>query len=297
MKKASILLTFFVSVILFGCKEIGPPIDFGHGAQHIDTTYVGSVESPQPRNVMIEEFTGVYCPNCPAGHAILESIQHTDTGRVVIAGLYIIGPPQTDPVPSLTSIPGISDSSFQTVVATTIGNSIYGGIGSLPSAGIDRVNYSSLGMLLDRSVWGSTVDTRLTVPTIVNLYLTSTYDTGSKAASVIFKAAFTQAISGKVQINIGIIENNIINAQEDQTQVDTFYVQNHVLRDMITTPATGTPILNSVSSIEAGRVFQSQFTYKITNPTWVPSNCKVFAFMTDSTQQVMQAVETSLTGF
>jgi len=294
MKKAPILFAFFVSVILFGCKEEGPPIDFGHGAAHIDTTYVGPVETPQPRNVMIEEFTGVTCPNCPAGHTILESIQHTDTGRVVIAGLYMNGLPQTSPVPGLTK------QDFRTVAATDIGKDVYPGVSSLPSAGIDRVNYSPssglAGMILDRSIWGSTTDTRLSVPTEVNLYLTSSYDTGSKNVSIIFKAAFTKTLNEKVQINIGIIESNIIEAQSDGIRVDTFYTQNHVFRAMITSPNTGQPTLDSLPSKEAGRVIQSQFTYKITDPLWVPSNCQVIAFMTDSTQQVMQAVETPLMG-
>ena len=37
---------------------------------------------PQNRNVVIEEFTGINCQNCPDGHRVANSLMATYPGRV-----------------------------------------------------------------------------------------------------------------------------------------------------------------------------------------------------------------------
>ena len=61
---------FPISIIILAitsCEEVGPPIDFTQPVEGvIDTTFVGTPESPQAKVALMEDFTGVQCVNCSA---------------------------------------------------------------------------------------------------------------------------------------------------------------------------------------------------------------------------------------
>ena len=72
------------------CKEVGPDINL-HGNQNaiLDTTYIESpVATAEVKNVVIEEFTGVRCPNCPQGHVIIANIKAANPNRIVAVSLH-----------------------------------------------------------------------------------------------------------------------------------------------------------------------------------------------------------------
>src|SRR4051794_39448582 len=76
---------FSITFSLFSCQEEGPAINLkGNENAVADTTYIEStVPAAEAKNVMLEEFTGVRCPNCPAGHITIDQIKTANPGRVV----------------------------------------------------------------------------------------------------------------------------------------------------------------------------------------------------------------------
>ena len=50
-------------------------------------TIVGT--DPENKNVILEEFTGLNCPNCPAGHAIGQAIYDAHPDDVVLINIRI----------------------------------------------------------------------------------------------------------------------------------------------------------------------------------------------------------------
>src|SRR5580698_7392448 len=81
------LAGFFL--LMQACKEVGPQINL-HDYTAQDSTYVESpVATPLLRNVVIEEFTGTSCVNCPQGHALVASIQSSyETGRIAAVAFH-----------------------------------------------------------------------------------------------------------------------------------------------------------------------------------------------------------------
>ena len=91
MKFAAISTLLSLGLLINGCQEVGPNINLGNSRTVASSTYIESpVQTPEPRNVLIEEITGVSCNNCPAGHVILENLI-TSTGGHVIGVSYHIG--------------------------------------------------------------------------------------------------------------------------------------------------------------------------------------------------------------
>ena len=50
------------------------------------TSFVST--SPENKNVVLEDFTGIYCPNCPDGHLKAQDIYDANPGDVVLINIH-----------------------------------------------------------------------------------------------------------------------------------------------------------------------------------------------------------------
>lgn len=291
MRNLSLLVSVITIVVFASCKEIGPSINVGNvQADPDDTTYVVSpVPQAEMRNVLMEEFTGVSCPNCPAGHEIIKSMKKKHGDRIVAMGLYQFNNLLTSPRPG-------TDDDFRTDIATEINAAIYAGsAGSLPVTGIDRVEHNGM-MVLDRSLWANAVDQRLLVASPVNLSVTSQFseDTDS-TVKVKFTATFARQIEEDVFYSIAILQDSIIDAQEDGGNEVEDYQHDHVLRGFISANGINGVLLDSDGPYEPGRVFVRTITGQLKGH-WKPEHCKVVVFLhySDANKEVLQAKEIDL---
>jgi len=270
-----------------GCKEKGPIINFGGSTSSGDTTYTAALETAQPKKLLIEEFTGAKCSNCPAARDVLKGMDVKYPDRLIKLELHPSEHPLGGPVKNL----GKYDFRNQSV--SDILNTFYGGgfTSGIPIAGIDRVPFKG-SRQIERTDWSGFIDERLKVVSTANLKLTNTYDAAKGEGTVRVKVAYTKAITGKQYISLAIIENNIVDAQDYPTYIDTFYNFKHVLRKLVT-PASGAEILATIPTKEAGRVFEGNFKYKI-EAAWKPENCQVVVFLHNNLgeeKEVLQAEE------
>jgi len=277
---------------LSSCKEKGPIIDYGgHTAK--DSTYTASVETPQARMVLVEEFTGASCSNCPAARTVLTSLETQYPGRIASLSLHIFNFNQSNPWEG-------AKYDFRTQAATDLGNTIYGGVIQMPVAGINRLAVTNTTPeLFGKTQWPNVIGNYLDSVPSVNLTVTSTLNTSGDSAFITVKAAYTKAVSTKNVLSIAITESNLIDFQEDPAVVpdgvDSNYNFKSVLRDFVST-TLGSPVLDSLSTKQAGRVFTRSFLYKV-NAAWKPENCKVVAFISNAEtadKRVLQVAETDL---
>lgn len=283
MKKA---LLFAGSLLLFAaCTEKGfeavPRVEGG------DTTYMATVETAQARMVMMEEFTGVTCPNCPRGHLEIASIQAQHPDRILAVSLYYDGLGQTRPVE------GVTRQNFRTADATSLADGIFGGVSALPSASIDRVPVG--GITLPSFVgWAGAVETRIGIPAPANVQVTSEYEEGTRTAIIRVRIAYTTTVTKKQAVTLLLTEDSLVDAQEYPDRIDTFYNFKHVMRDAVTAP-TGEPMLDGISK-EAGRVYERTFVYPV-KAEWNAKHCKLVAIVHNAEsgdKEVLQAAEAKL---
>ena len=291
MKRFSLLLSVVALTIFSACKEVGPNINLGNvQPDPDDTTYVVSpVPAAEARNVLIEEFTGVSCPNCPAAHLIIKGLKADNPpGRIVAISLYMQNMGFTDPRPG-------TDDDFRTEIASIIGQEIYaGGASSLPIGGIDRVKFNNT-MLLDRGLWASNVNNRLQVASPVNLSVTSAHSDADSSVKVKFTATFTESINKQVYYSIAIVQDSIVDAQETPTTDIEDYLHTDVLREFISAnDATGVA-LEANGVYEPGRVIVRTVTGHLKS-MWKPEHCKVIVFLhySGTDKEVLQAKEIEL---
>lgn len=272
---ASIILLFSVGM-LTGCIEKGVKINLAPEPDTPDTSYVSTVEPPQQRIVLMEEFTGVSCPPCPSGHKMVKSILDSNPDKVAVVAIQPFGFFQAAPVTK--DGVAITKRDNRSVPGTALSNEIYGKISSMPASGVDRLNLNG-SMYIDKSFWSSKVTERLKVPTSANVYVSSSYDGTKKKYAVKVKVAYTASVSKRQTLNVALTEDGIIDAQEVGLDIDTAYEHMHILRDLLTAPA-GNVILAGYAIKAPGLVYETTFFLDLTATPWViPDKCMLIAYL------------------
>ncbi len=297
MKK--ILLALCGGFILFaGCKENDALIVV---TRAVDSTFTVPVPATtDAHNVLVEEFTGQSCSNCPAAHSLLESIvSHHAPGSVNVIGLYIDGNPQS--VPNAFSKHDLRDS-----IASNIGTDVYGGVSQMPGAGIDRTPVAGI-LQLGSGSWSDFINSQLSITDPLNLSVQSSYNSTTGIAEITATIIYTQTVTVPQNISVAVVEDSIIDIQEypitDPTYTsgyDTFYVFKSVFRGMVSTPPFGDPILAKITTKNPGQGYQIHYSYKPKSivPAIVPAHCRVIAFVNTingSDYHVVQSVQCKLT--
>src|SRR5271156_3806496 len=95
MKKIALALSCFV-LLFAGCKEVDTPLDVTH-TPSTDSIYLVSTVPSQVHNVLVEDFSGQDCSNCPAGRDIIDAASAANPGRINSIVLYTYSSPQTVP--------------------------------------------------------------------------------------------------------------------------------------------------------------------------------------------------------
>lgn len=297
MKK--ILLAFgCLGVAMFqSCKEVGPSVNLTPVSKgNYDSVYtltgaeIASL-SPDPHNVLVEEFTGQNCNNCPAAHTIIDNNITANAGRVNAIGLYPFGPPQAIP-------PEHAIYDFRDSICSAIGDKIYGGILGLPSGGIDRTPVAGSISLYSNS-WSDVIKTQLNLVDSVNMSLKSSFDTSTNIATIVVKVTYLQSVSTKQNLTVVLTEDEMVDKQEFPDGVHSGYKFTDVFRDMITPNPYGGPIMDTIATKTKGMTLQRTFAYKLRTktPAIIPANCHVVAFVNSVNgpdQRIWQSVQTKL---
>jgi hypothetical protein len=290
--KRSIFILGIGTLFLASCEEKPPVIHFTEAAVIMDTTYVGTVPTTEPHHVLIEEFTGQACSNCPGAHDLLAEFAAANPGQVHTTGLYNFGIQQTVP-------PGGSAYDLRDSIATDIGNTIYLAVGAIPSGGVDRVPVAGK-ILLNKGDWGATLNSRLLIDDSLNLGVTSVWDATKGEAIITATITYTKSVSGLHNLSIAITEDSMVDKQEFPLGVEEeHYVFTNVLRGMATAAPWGDPILPAMAVKEPGRVVIRSYKYKpkTLTPAINPAHCKVVAYVNSTgsaNKEVMQSAETKL---
>ncbi len=287
MKKSALLAFAIVGIAFTACKEKGPLIDFG-SAKAEDTTYITTTPgAPQERMILIEEFTGGSCPFCPAGHEIIYSstgIKSKFPGRVAVIAYHIFNYPQANPVK------GEAKYDFRTQDATDVAANIFGAVSAMPVASFDRTPEGA-DLLLDRLKWASKSNTRAGIAAPANVTIDSKFDATTRQAEVTVKVVYTSPVAKKQALTLSLIESGIVDAQEKESEIIKDYVHNAVLRDIIT-PYYGSPMLDSLSTKVAGRVYERTFKFNV-NDAWNADHCELVAFVHNNESGDKEVVQTA----
>ncbi len=224
------LFALLVALVSSSCEEIGPNIDLGgpgRDASLADTTYVAAtVEAPQTKNVLLEDFTGVRCKNCPLGAAQATSLLALYPERLIVIAQHsqFLNQPYAGE-PDLR----IDESQdIETMLAPVLGK---------PSGAIDRRIFPGESVILQASVnkWANLTTQALSETTPVNIQIDKDWNSTTRNLTVTVTVHYTGTETGENRLSVFLLEDNIVAAQlQPDDEIDSNYVQRHVLRQMFT---------------------------------------------------------------
>lgn len=281
--KNSVLL-FFISilaVILGGCDKIDAP--FKETQNITDTIGCKAAEFASQavvKNVLLEEYTGHTCGNCPASHKISASLKQLYAERLVIISVHagLFAKPQNN-------ANGAFAYDFRTPAGDERNNTFGNDLAGLPNGMVDG------GKILSPSAWGTEVQKEISLTPLAGLQLVNNFDPSTKRLCTSVQAEFLNSMNGTYKLALYLVEDSIIQWQKDYTKSPNNipdYLHRHVLRSAINS-SFGETIARG--QINAGTKLIRNYKTMI-NTSYKPANCSVVAVITDSTTaMVIQVLE------
>jgi hypothetical protein len=234
---------------------------------------VGAVQ-PNTRKILIEDYTGHACGNCPKAARQLTALEGLYGSQIipvaVHAGFYSAVTPSSNP-PYPTDLTSTAGTDWD----NTFGNSASGN----PNGLVNRVDHDSASLFIKQwPDWGTAAGKFYNTLADFKITISNTFNTGS---SQLTTSIITKAINAKVgtfNLTVILTEDSIIGEQEDYAITPSYitnYVFNHVLRGSLN-GSWGTQIFT-------GSISKNDSIVKTYNYT-LPSNykykhCHVIAFI------------------
>lgn len=241
------------------------------------------VEKPvidNPRTLLIMEFTGNKCLNCPVGASIVEGIIEEETpGRVISVGLHPYGNDFTNPVISNYPVKHMQD--FRTEAATALYD--YYKPSGMPSAVFNGLKSSLSGSTAE---WNQKASTALEASSVINLSAGCKYEPETRLLTVTYDAEFLDYVDKKLCATVWLMENKIMGTQTmPDGKQNKDYEHNHVLRASL----NGNWGEDLGSYFREGEIKQGTASMTL-DDSWVAENCEVVVYVyNDDNKEVEQA--------
>ncbi|MBM2815946.1 MAG: hypothetical protein HW421_2708 [Ignavibacteria bacterium] len=273
------LLFFIVLFFSTGCDEIESPYRKGN-VQFIDTT----------NKILLEEFTGAYCGNCPDGAAKAHLLDSLYPGKFILLSIH-------------AGYYATPNKTFTYDFRTPAGDSIFNSIMSIkeivfPSAMFNRIGVNKNGGLIP-SQWDALVGQLIFNDTVIaTIDLAPSFTSTDSSISVKANIKYWEAGSNNQTLVVQILEDSIVQMQKwygHTPENIPDYVHNNVLRASIT-PAFGAQITTD-AMIMKGSKYEKNLKYTIPKgKDWRINKLKIVAYILDygKTNSILQAEEMKL---
>lgn len=255
--KKTILLSAIVALLFSGCDIIEFP--------YIEKPENGNDTTKIYRKVLLEDYSGHRCNNCPTAAVEAKTIADTYGDRVVVMTVHATF--------LATPFPGTYTYDFRTPEGTDYAAAF--GISSVPNGMVNRKKFSG-NFALNYSSWAGEVSQLVSEEASVGIELASNYNSTTRNLQVDVSTEFLKTLSGDYKVVVLLLESKIIKPQLNNNIAigpvpDIMnYEHNHVLRTSMNGTWGETIVLNGDDSK----------TYNLTlNTEWVPSEMTILAYV------------------
>lgn len=234
------------------------------------------VEIPQAqRAVLIEDFTGQFCPNCPNAADEIETLSEAYGSDKIIAVAIHSGPQGF--AGGTEEMPGLM---------TDLGNEYYNGYGIeyQPQGVIDKD-----GKKLAYTDWAAAVRSELQKVALLNIEVTNDYAEATRKLTVKTNVETVKGVDGTIggTLQLWLVEDGITSIQSmPDGSYNMSYTHNHVFRDAVN-GKQGEPV-----SMTEDTPAEKTYTYDIP-ANWKPEHLSVVAFVYNGSG-VLQVVKKPL---
>lgn len=288
MRTLTFISILFLLLSLTSCDIIDAPFEETNnngGNNNNDTAAL--VAGPYKRKVLLEEFTGFKCGNCPrAADKIADMLKTGYEDKIVVVSIHA----------GSLAVPDNTGTEFRTDFRTPEGNTLNTAFSvSFYPSGL--VNRTEGGRKFGDGQWKNIIDTIAVKAPEAHIGMKATWTDGDSSVKIDLGIKYLQAGGDKEKLAIYMIEDSVID-----WQLDTYhpnipngghiedYVHRHVFRTSVDGGAWGRYLDQGVP-IAAGRTFFKSVNYSFKGTKFHPKHCAVVALVYDDNTKRIRQVE------
>ena len=275
MKRTSYFLLALLVAMLFtltACDKLDAPYK-----------KVKKISAQTSRKVLLEDFTGHTCVNCPTAHEVARGLQQVYEGHLILisihAGFYAWPAGSTFPE-DFRCETGEELYSYFAVTVNPIG----------------MVNRTAFGgaVLIGPDQWTDAIGDIMPQEQQANLLIDPDYNTSTRKLKASVETKFLHPQTGTYRLSVYIVEDSIVAPQKnnDTAVGPTPDIMDYLHRNVLRGSMNGTwgDVLATNPS-DTSRTYTSSLNFDL-DPTWVEDHCKLIAFVyNDETKEILQAEE------
>lgn len=272
-----LLLTVFTLTAIVACDKIEAPYK-----------KTGSVIPETPtKKVLLEDYTGHNCVNCPAAAKLALSLQQLYGERMIMMTVHsgFFARPASAPFNTDYRTPA-GEAWDQFFAISNVGN---------PNGMINRKSTAG-NYVVGPGNWGTRIAEIIDDEAVVKLDLNTTYNSATRKLDINLSASFVAALAGEFKLIVCILEDSLISAQKNNdasvgtTPTILNYVHRHVLRENV----NGIWGESLVADPQPLTPYTKSYSLNL-NPLYNQKNSSVLAFLYDSsTYEIIQVEEKKL---
>jgi len=278
MKELRLILLAIGLLFVGSCDEIEEPFIEYQGE-------CGDASLPVPiKQILIEEFTGHQCGNCPEGAEMIETLKELYCDHIIpvaihagfFANVYTTGDKYT--------------YEYRTEDGNDIDKHFEASSSGVPNGMINRMEIDG-DITQAPANWATEVAEMLLEEPVLDIVIDTRYENESRELEIDIDVVFINEMNKDLMLSVYFVEDSIVSWQKDYSlptgeQDDEFYAHNHVLRDAIN-GTWGEQIASG--QVNAADIKSKSYNYVI-NQEWVIRNSSLVAFVYKSdTKEVLQA--------
>lgn len=277
MKKIFVFITVLSAILFFGCDKIEGPYLVPSENEEVTVTFPDLDVSSVYRKVLIEEYTGHHCMNCPTGHQKLEELHEIFGDTLVAVGIH------AGPLAAPNAAEGYP-YDFRTEVGNDLKQEF--AIDGIPAAIINRYPEPG-GWGIAR--WLSKINAVDRSKPLAAIQLINEYNAQTGMLKANAQVTLLEPCSNQLRLAFYLIEDGIVKPQLNGTEYIENYVHNHVLRASLN--GTYGTLLNTNGYLETGKGYTLAHKINMSGHDWNPANCTVVAILYDRTAGDVLQVE------
>ncbi len=241
-----------------------------------DERYIQVEQVTPKRAVLLEEFTGQYCRNCPDAHEVIAQLKEQYPDAFIPVSIH------AGPIDN--SLPADSSKSVTNQGLKQAEGDTYASMWDINV--YPRGVFNRTSGVLSSAKWSAQIIEEMQKEAKINIELSAAYDSISNKVVVNTTLKPTENITGNLQL--WLVESNIVSLQILSTgKRNKNYVHNHVFRTSIN-GTNGQPV-----SLNAN--IYGNYTNDVElRQYWEPANLSVVAFVYNDSG-VLNAAEVAVT--
>lgn len=225
--------------------------------------------APSNRNVILEDFTGRLCSNCPDGHAIANCIKANNPGRFWPVNIHSEGTMNS----STNAFPNLNTAKGDQIRAAF-------GVNAFPSGVVNRLTAGAVG----RGAWTSYSEQQFNQDAECNVAGKVLVNPETRVADITVEVYYTgNSLVDKNYLTVVMLQDSIWGSQsygQDNPEqwMDGQYCHMHILRDVIT-DVMGDEIAPTTQGTLVTRTYTYQIPEIIGDPNGVVVDLNTISFL------------------